>query len=152
METSSPRAGTLRNKLIIRLVYCEHPISGARPRELYLNEEIDKWGASRQHLGKFVQTTTTFGFHDSGFAARIGNVDRFQGQDAHVCILSPCSSYDEYGSRGLSFIVDRNRINVAISRAQCLAVVVADPRVASGAAGSMSEMNLVNPFCKLSDL
>jgi hypothetical protein len=84
--------------------------------------------------------------------ARIGSVDRFQGQEAPVCILSLCSSYGEYGSRGLSFILDRNRINVAISRAQCLAVVVADPRIASAAAGSLGEMNLVNLFCKLSDL
>jgi predicted RecB family nuclease len=82
--------------------------------------------------------------------ARIGSVDRFQGQEAPVCILSLCSSYGEYGSRGLSFILDRNRINVAISRAQCLAVVVADPRIAGAAAGSLSEMNLVNLFCKLS--
>ncbi len=84
--------------------------------------------------------------------ARIGSVNRFQGQEAPVCILSLCSSYGEYGSRGLSFILDRNRINVAISRAQCLAVVVADPRIASAAAGSLSEISLVNLFCKLSDL
>ena len=57
--------------------------------------------------------------------ARVGSVDKFQGQEAPVCILSLCSSYGEYGSRGLAFILDRNRINVAISRAQCLAVVVA---------------------------
>jgi uncharacterized protein len=78
-------------------------------------------------------------------------VDKFQGQQAPVCILSLCSSYGEYGSRGLAFILDRNRINVAISRAQCLAVVVADPRIASTAAGSIDEMMLVNLFCKLAD-
>jgi predicted RecB family nuclease len=81
--------------------------------------------------------------------ARVGSVDKFQGQEAPVCILSLCSSYGEYGSRGLAFILDRNRINVAISRAQCLAVVVADPRIASAAAGSISEMMLLNVFCKL---
>jgi superfamily I DNA and/or RNA helicase len=66
--------------------------------------------------------------------ARVGSVDKVQGQEAPVCILSLCSSCGEYGSRGLAFILDRNRINVAISRAQCLAVVVADPRIASTAA------------------
>ena len=81
--------------------------------------------------------------------ARVGSVDKFQGLEAPVCILSLCSSYGEYGSRGLGFILDRNRINVAISRAQCLAVVVADPRIASAAAGSISEMSLINLFCKL---
>lgn len=81
--------------------------------------------------------------------ARIGSVDKFQGQEAPVCILSLCSSYGEYGSRGLAFILDRNRVNVAISRAQCLAVVVADPRIAWATAGSLDEMKLLNLFCKL---
>lgn len=81
--------------------------------------------------------------------ARVGSVDRFQGQEAPVCILSLCSSYGEYGSRGLGFILDRNRINVAMSRAQCLAVVVADPRIAGSVPGSLDDMMLLNLFCKL---
>ena len=83
--------------------------------------------------------------------ARVGSVDKFQGQQAPVCILSLCSSQGEYGSRGLAFILDRNRVNVAVSRAQCLAVVVADPRIASAPAGSIDEMMLINLFCKLAD-
>jgi superfamily I DNA and/or RNA helicase len=82
--------------------------------------------------------------------ARVGSVDKFQGQEAPVCILSLCTSYGEYGGRGLSFILDRNRINVALSRAQCLAVIVADPRIATDTAGSLAEMRLLNLFCKLS--
>ncbi|GAA5142525.1 TM0106 family RecB-like putative nuclease [Prosthecobacter algae] len=81
--------------------------------------------------------------------ARVGSVDKFQGQEAPVCILSLCSSFGEYGARGLGFILDRNRINVAISRAQCLAVVVADPRIAMTSAGSIEEMRLLNLFCKV---
>ena len=81
--------------------------------------------------------------------AKVGSVDKFQGQEAPVCILSLCSSFGEYGSRGLAFILDRNRINVAISRAKCLAVVVADPRIAGTDAGSLEEMLLLNLFCKL---
>jgi uncharacterized protein len=81
--------------------------------------------------------------------ARIGSVDRFQGQEAPVCVLSLCSSFGEYGSRGLGFILDQNRVNVAISRAQCLAVVVADPRIADTRAGSIGEMKLLNLYCKL---
>ncbi len=83
--------------------------------------------------------------------ARVGSVDKFQGQEAPVCILSVCSSYGEYGSRGLAFILDRNRINVAISRAKCLAVVVADPRIASADANSIGEMMLLNLFCKIAN-
>ena len=81
--------------------------------------------------------------------ARVGSVDKFQGQEAAVCILSLCSSYGEYGSRGLRFILDRSRINVAISRAKCLAIVVGDPRIANTAAGSIGEMKLLNLYCKL---
>lgn len=81
--------------------------------------------------------------------ARVGSVDRFQGQEAPVCILSLCSSFGEYGSRGLKFILDRNRMNVAISRAQCMTVVVADPRIAGASASSLEEMKLINMFCKL---
>ncbi|MFZ1744373.1 MAG: AAA domain-containing protein, partial [Nitrospirales bacterium] len=83
--------------------------------------------------------------------ARVGSVDKFQGQEAPVCILSLCSSYGEYGSRGLAFILDRNRVNVAISRAKCLAIVVADPRIAGTPPGSLDDMKLINLFCKLTD-
>ena len=81
--------------------------------------------------------------------ALVGSVDRFQGQEAPVCILSLCSSAGEYGARGLQFILDQNRVNVAISRAQCLAVVVADPRIAETTPSSLKEMRLLNLFCKL---
>lgn len=49
-------------------------------------------------------------------------LDNFQGQE--TIILSLCSCYGEYGSRGLSFILGRSRINVAISCAQRFAFVV----------------------------
>ena len=81
--------------------------------------------------------------------ARVGSVDKFQGQEAPVCILSMCSSYGEYGSRGLAFILDRNRVNVAITRAKCLAIIVADPRIASSQVASIEEMRLLNLFCKI---
>lgn len=83
--------------------------------------------------------------------ALVGSVDRFQGQEAPVCILSLCSSAGEYGARGLQFILDQNRVNVAISRAQCLAVVVADPRIAETTPSSLKEMRLLNLFCKMVD-
>ncbi len=81
--------------------------------------------------------------------ARVGSVDKFQGQQAPVCVLSLCSSAGEYGARGLGFILDRNRLNVAISRAQCLAVVVADPRIAEAAAHTVEEMRLINLLCRI---
>src|SRR5690606_13418820 len=81
--------------------------------------------------------------------AKVGSVDKFQGQEAPVCVLSMCSSFGEYGSRGLGFILDRNRVNVAISREMCLAVVVGDPRIADTLPSSMAEMSLLNLYCKV---
>lgn len=81
--------------------------------------------------------------------AKVGSVDRFQGQEAPVVIFSLCSSAGEFGNRGLSFILDRNRLNVALSRAQALAIVVGDPHIASTPASSIKELALLNTFCRL---
>lgn len=81
--------------------------------------------------------------------ARVGSVDRFQGQEAAVCITSLCASYGEYGARGLAFILDRNRMNVALSRAKCLAVVVGDPRLAVAVPRSIKEMRLINLMARI---
>lgn len=81
--------------------------------------------------------------------ARVGSVDKFQGQEAEVVIMSMCSSFGEYGSRGIEFILDRNRMNVALSRAQTLAIVVGDPRIATTPASSIDAMRRLNLYCRL---
>jgi len=82
--------------------------------------------------------------------AKIGSVDKFQGQQAEVVIVSLCSSPGCYGSRGLEFILDENRLNVAISRAKTLAIVVADPRIATETAATIPAMRRLSIFCRLS--
>ncbi|MCG9892904.1 MAG: TM0106 family RecB-like putative nuclease, partial [Thermosynechococcaceae cyanobacterium MS004] len=84
-----------------------------------------------------------------GDRARIGTVDKFQGQEAPVLILSMCASSSEFVPRGLDFLLNRNRLNVAVSRAQCLSVVVGSPTLASTYCKSVPEIELVNLFCKL---
>jgi predicted RecB family nuclease len=84
--------------------------------------------------------------------AKVGSVDKFQGQEAPVTVFSLGSSFGEYGSRGLAFLLDRNRINVAISRAQCLAIVVGDPRITLSEASSLEEVALINLYCRLASL
>ena len=81
--------------------------------------------------------------------ARVGSVDKFQGQEAEVVIVSMCSSFGEYGSRGIEFILDRNRMNVALSRARTLAVVVGDPRIAMTPAYTIDAMRRINLYCRL---
>lgn len=81
--------------------------------------------------------------------ARVGSVDKFQGQEAEVVIVSMCSSFGEYGSRGIEFILDRNRMNVALSRARTLAIVVGDPRIATTPAYSIDTMRRINLYSRL---
>ncbi len=79
--------------------------------------------------------------------ARVGSVDKFQGQEAPVVIVSMCASPGEFGSRGMQFVLDENRLNVAISRAQSLAIVVGDPRLVETPCGSIADMKRLNLYC-----
>jgi superfamily I DNA and/or RNA helicase len=79
--------------------------------------------------------------------ARVGTVDKFQGQEAAVVLVSMTTSTAEDISRGLEFLYSRNRLNVAISRARCLAVVVASPRLLEAPCNTIEQMKLVNTLC-----
>jgi uncharacterized protein len=80
---------------------------------------------------------------------RIGSVDKFQGQEAPVVIVSLCSSTLEEAPRGASFLLSPNRLNVAVSRAQALAIVVGCPDLMDIRCKSVEEMKLVNLLCHL---
>jgi uncharacterized protein len=67
---------------------------------------------------------------EAGFAATpVGTVDRFQGQEAVVAIVSLACSDPGEAPRGMEFLLNRNRVNVAVSRAKWRAVVVRSPRL-----------------------
>jgi uncharacterized protein len=78
----------------------------------------------------------------------IGSVDKFQGQEAPIVIVSMCASTGEVG-RGIEFLFSPNRLNVAVSRAQCLAIVVGAGRLARTRVSSVRQMKLVNMFCRI---
>ena len=80
--------------------------------------------------------------------ARVGSVDKFQGQEAPIVIVSLCSS-DGDGSRGVDFVLDRNRLNVAISRAQSMAIVVGSPGLGLAVPSSVESMRRLNLFHQL---
>jgi uncharacterized protein len=82
--------------------------------------------------------------------ARVGTVDKFQGQEAEVVIISMTSSSGEYLPRNIEFSFSQNRINVAISRAKCLAIMVANPELLKVNCNTPDEISLVNTLCKLS--
>jgi uncharacterized protein len=74
-------------------------------------------------------------------------VDKFQGQEAPISIYSMTSSSAEDAPRGMAFLYSRNRLNVATSRARCVAVVVASPDLLRVRARSVAEMRLANALC-----
>jgi uncharacterized protein len=83
--------------------------------------------------------------------ARVGTVDKFQGQEAPVCLVSMATSSGEELPRDIEFLFSVNRLNVAISRAQALAVVFASPRLLDVPCRSIEEMRLVNALCAVAD-
>ncbi len=81
-----------------------------------------------------------------GKDAKVGSVDKFQGQEAPIVILSMCASDASESPRGLEFLFDRNRINVAISRAESLAIVVGSPTLENTIVTRVDQLKLVNLF------
>lgn len=86
-----------------------------------------------------------------GDAARVGTVDKFQGQEAQVVIVSMATSSGDYLPRNLEFLYSRNRINVALSRARCLALLVASPALLTVPCRTVDQMALVNTLCWAAD-
>jgi uncharacterized protein len=83
---------------------------------------------------------------------RVGTVDKFQGQQAPVVLVSMASSTAEEAPRGLGFAFDRHRFNVATSRAQCAAVLVCSPRLLDADCRTVEQMRLVGAVCRFVEL
>lgn len=83
---------------------------------------------------------------------RIGTVDKFQGKEAPVAIVSMTASSRDELPRGLEFLLDPHRLNVAISRARALAVLVASPSLRATAAEDPHEMRLLNDLARFARL
>lgn len=79
--------------------------------------------------------------------ARVGTVDKFQGQEAAVVLISMATSSGDDLPRNIEFLYSRNRLNVAISRARCLAVIFANPRLLEITCSTIAQMELVNGLC-----
>jgi predicted RecB family nuclease len=84
--------------------------------------------------------------------ARVGTVDKFQGQEAPVVIYSMTTSSPEDAPRGMEFLYSGNRLNVAVSRARCLAVIVASPALFTVQCKTGRQIELANAFCRYLEL
>ena len=80
---------------------------------------------------------------------RVGTIDLFQGQEAKVVLISMTTSDVESLPRHKDFFFSRNRLNVAISRAECVAIIIFNENLLLASASSIKEMKLINSFCKL---
>lgn len=83
---------------------------------------------------------------------RIGTVDRFQGQEAAVVIYSMTSSSPEDAPRGMEFLYNRNRFNVATSRARVLCVLVGNPALFEPVCKTPRQMRMANGLCRYLEL
>ena len=80
--------------------------------------------------------------------ARIGTVDRFQGQEAPVAIVSMAVSNGAEAPRGSEFLFSPNRLNVAVSRAQCLAVLVRGNNLLEMAPSGVDDLMRLEAFAR----
>jgi uncharacterized protein len=82
---------------------------------------------------------------------KVGTVDKFQGRQAPVTLYSMASSSAEQAPRGLEFLYQRNRLNVATSRAQCLTIIVANPDLVRVLCRTPQQMILANALCSATE-
>jgi len=83
---------------------------------------------------------------------RIGTVDKFQGQEAPVVIYSIASSSPEDAPRGMGFLYNPNRLNVATSRARAVCILVASTRLFEPECRSPHQMRWANGLCRYAEL
>lgn len=80
--------------------------------------------------------------------ARVGTVDKFQGQEAPISIYSLASSSHADAPRGMEFLYSLNRLNVATSRAKCVTILVGSPQLFEADCRTPRQMQLANAFCR----
>ena len=83
---------------------------------------------------------------------KVGTVDKFQGQQAAVVIYSMTTSTPEDAPRGMEFLYNANRFNVATSRARCACIVVGNARLFSPDCRTPRQMELANVLCRYVEL
>jgi uncharacterized protein len=119
---------------------------------------IDKDGVVRPMTVGYVLIVAPYNAHVTrligrlGPAARVGTVDKFQGQEAPVVIYSMATSRPEDAPRGMEFLYSLNRLNVATSRARCAAILVASRRLYEPECRTPRQMKLANALCRYREL
>ena len=84
--------------------------------------------------------------------ARVGTVDKFQGQEAPIAIYSMATSSYADAPHGMEFLYSLNRLNVATSRARCLSIIISSPQVFEAECRTPRQIQLANAFCRYLEL
>ena len=84
--------------------------------------------------------------------ARVGTVDKFQGQEAPVVVYSMATSTPEEAPHGMEFLYSLNRLNVATSRARGVCVLEGSPDLFAPECRTPRQMQLANAFCRYREL
>jgi uncharacterized protein len=84
--------------------------------------------------------------------ARVGTVDKFQGQEAALAIYSTATSSHADAPRGMEFLYSLNRLNVATSRAKCASILVSCPQVFEAECRTPRQIQLANAFCRFLEM
>ncbi len=83
--------------------------------------------------------------------SRVGTIDKFQGQEAPISIISMICSDQESVPRGINFLFSPNRLNVAISRAQVMSIVIMNKKLFSSFANNINQLSMINNFTRLKE-
>jgi predicted RecB family nuclease len=122
--------------------------------DLLTRSWVDHTGSSARMTPADVLVVAPFNAHVAGLRSvlpsdvRVGTVDTFQGQQAPVVVYSMASSSAALAPRGVSFLFDLHRLNVAVSRAKAMSIVVGSPRLLDAEVRSPEQLRAVNALCR----
>ena len=156
-----PRAGAFRMEVSHEgcAQVCEEEVGAVKAmiERLLQGEWTDKHGTTRPMLKSDLIVVAPYNAQVNALSdalpdVRVGTVDRFQGQEAPVALVSMTASSAEETTRGIDFLLSRERLNVAMSRGKALSIAFASPRLLSTRCSTVEQMRLVNALCALPEL
>jgi uncharacterized protein len=125
--------------------------------DLLRGEWVDGSGVRRPLAPHDILVVAPFNAHVAELRAQlpaevpVGTVDKFQGHEGAVVIYAMASSSADDAPRGVGFLYDVHRLNVAVSRARALAVVVASPALLEAPVTTPEQLRAVNALCRFVD-
>lgn len=122
--------------------------AGGRERELVLARDAIVVAPYNAQVALVRETLAANGLG----AVRVGTVDKFQGQEAAIVLYSMTTSSGEDVPRDVEFLFDRHRLNVAISRARALAVIVYSTQLLALRPATVEQMRLANALARFGEL